>query len=268
MTETQSATDYCQQEVREHDLDRYYCCLFSPTDERRALFALLAFNQEVTKTRSVVSEPMLGEIRLQWWREALEEIEQGRPRAHPVVEALAGVDGVSGLFPYLNRIIDGWTDDLHPTQQTGISYLETLARSTGGALHQALLLAQAPQASDILLEAAEQAGTAWSLLASVRGLDAEIRNGSMPELEELGKEALQDRLKSVVTDVCAKSKALLSSSQTVAGRNRPVSLAVNGLTRLHLKAVQKADCIPAQYAIHRPSNLATLWSIIKYNVVG
>ncbi len=268
MTETQSATDYCLQQVREYDLDRYYCCLFAPIDARGALFALLAFNQEITKTRAVVSEPMLGEIRLQWWREALEEIAQGSARSHPVVEALAEINGVSVLLPYLNRVIDGWTDDLHPTQETGVAYLEALARSTGGALHQALLLAQKPDASPVYLEAAEHAGTAWSLLASIRGLDAEIRRGSMPELEGLGKEALQNRMKSIVEEVCMNAQAHLSSSQNGAGRNRPASLAVNRLTRLHLKALKKADYSPEQYDARRPGNLATLFGVIKYNIAG
>lgn len=268
MTKPQTADDYCIQEVREHDLDRYYCCLFAPSEPRSALFALLAFNQEVTKTRAVVSEPMLGEIRLQWWREALEEIEQGRPRANPVVQALAAINGISDLIPYLSRVIDGWTDDLHPTEETGIDYLETLARSTGGALHQSLLLAQVPHAPNALLDAADHAGTAWSLLASVRGLEAEIRNGSMPELEGLGKEALQNRMKSVVEEVCVNAQAHLSSSQKDAGRNKPVALAVNGLTRLHLKAVQKADYSPEQYDARRPGNLATLFGVIKYNITG
>ena len=53
-----------------HDPDRYLCDLFAKPKAREGLFALHAFNHEVAKIRELVSEPMLGHIRLQWWREA------------------------------------------------------------------------------------------------------------------------------------------------------------------------------------------------------
>ena len=62
---------YCAQEVRRHDRARYLSSLFAPDERREDLFALYAFNLEVAKTAEVVSEPMLGQIRLQWWREAI-----------------------------------------------------------------------------------------------------------------------------------------------------------------------------------------------------
>src|SRR4051794_28190129 len=76
--------------VRRHDRDRFLTALFAPAARREALFALYAFNFEVAKTREVVSEPMLGQIRLQWWREAVDEIfAGGRVRSHEVVQPLA-----------------------------------------------------------------------------------------------------------------------------------------------------------------------------------
>ena len=48
-----------------------------------------AANHEIAKTAEVVSEPAIGQIRLQWWREALEGVEAGRPRAHEVAIPLA-----------------------------------------------------------------------------------------------------------------------------------------------------------------------------------
>src|SRR5690348_12565266 len=76
--------------VRRQDRERYLTALFAPAGRREALLALYAFNHEVAKTREVVREPTLGQIRLQWWRDALEEIHDGRsPRRHEVVEPLA-----------------------------------------------------------------------------------------------------------------------------------------------------------------------------------
>ena len=72
--------------VRQHDRDRFLTTLFAPDDRREDLLALYAFNHEVAKTREVVSEPTLGRIRLQWWRDNLEAIYAGQPpRRHGVV---------------------------------------------------------------------------------------------------------------------------------------------------------------------------------------
>ena len=76
--------------VKETDYDRFLTTLFAGPDKREDLYALYAFNQEIAKTREVVSETTLGLIRLTWWREALDEIYEGKnPRKHEVVEPLA-----------------------------------------------------------------------------------------------------------------------------------------------------------------------------------
>ena len=63
--------------VRRHDRERYLTALFAPSDRREDLLALYAFNLEVARTRESVREAMLGQIRLQWWRDALDEIQAG-----------------------------------------------------------------------------------------------------------------------------------------------------------------------------------------------
>ena len=65
---------YCGQEARRLDWERFMCAVFAPVCHRDALFALLAFDLELAKTRTVVSEPLLGEIRLQWWQDAIDKI--------------------------------------------------------------------------------------------------------------------------------------------------------------------------------------------------
>lgn len=74
--------------VRQHDPDRYLTSLFLKPDKREAAWALYAFNAELANIRDQVSEPMLAMIRLQWWREALESLYEGKLRQHPVLEAL------------------------------------------------------------------------------------------------------------------------------------------------------------------------------------
>jgi len=76
--------------VRSADRDRFLGALFAPEPARTDLLALLAFNHELARTRSVTREPMLARIRLEWWREAVGEAAgAGKPRAQPVVESLS-----------------------------------------------------------------------------------------------------------------------------------------------------------------------------------
>jgi len=78
--------------VRDHDYDRYLLSLFAPIRARAGLWTLYAFNYEIAKTREVVSDTTLGLIRLQWWREAIAEIYEGKVvRRHEVVQPLAKV---------------------------------------------------------------------------------------------------------------------------------------------------------------------------------
>ena len=79
---------WCEALVRREDPDRWLASLFIPEAARRHVLALYAFNLEVARVREVVSEPMLGEIRLQWQRDALEKPDDGDVRANPVAAAL------------------------------------------------------------------------------------------------------------------------------------------------------------------------------------
>src|SRR5829696_7494880 len=71
--------------VRAHDRDRFQTALFAPAGRREALFALYAFNYEVARVRESVTQPMLGHIRLQWWREVVGAAYAGGPVREHVV---------------------------------------------------------------------------------------------------------------------------------------------------------------------------------------
>jgi phytoene synthase len=97
----------CAAEVREHDPDRYLATLFAPGAARAPLFALYAFDHEISRVRHVVREPMAGLVRFQWWRDALDRIASNQPPAHPVVVALhAYWPRFAELRPRLDAVID------------------------------------------------------------------------------------------------------------------------------------------------------------------
>src|SRR6195256_3652726 len=91
---------YVLDTVRRGDRDRFLGALFAPEPARADLLAILAFDHELARTRTVTREPMLARIRLEWWREAVAEAAGlGKPRAQPIVESLSETVRRRGLAP-------------------------------------------------------------------------------------------------------------------------------------------------------------------------
>jgi phytoene/squalene synthetase len=82
----------CAGMVERGDADRFRTVMGAPVTARPVLFALYAFNVEVARAPWVTQEPMIAEMRLQWWRDVLEEISEGKtPRRHEVVTPLSKI---------------------------------------------------------------------------------------------------------------------------------------------------------------------------------
>jgi phytoene synthase len=80
----------CADLVARGDPDRFRAAMATPPEARAVLFPLYAFNLEVSRAPWVTEEPMIAEMRLQFWRDVAEEIGQGAPpRAHEVCAPLA-----------------------------------------------------------------------------------------------------------------------------------------------------------------------------------
>jgi phytoene synthase len=173
----------CAALVRRYDHDRFLTALFAPAERREALFALYAFNLEVAKTRETVSESLLGQIRLQWWREAIEEIYAGRARRHEVVEPLARAVAAYDLprAPF-DRLIDAREFDLTDAPPSSLEALETYADATGGGVV-ALALHALGSAEPAALAAAREVGIAWALTGLARAVlfHARARRQYLPE---------------------------------------------------------------------------------------
>lgn len=81
--------EHCAGLVRARDPDRYLATLYAPRDKRPALFALHALDLELLDVALGTSEPMIGQIRLAWWRERLAELDGQAVPAQPVLKALS-----------------------------------------------------------------------------------------------------------------------------------------------------------------------------------
>ena len=96
-------------EVRGRDRDRYLSVLYAPAAVRPALFALHGLDLELAAVVTGTTEPMIGEIRLAWWREALIGLDAGVVPAQPLLALLAAAVvplGVSGAE--LAELEDRW----------------------------------------------------------------------------------------------------------------------------------------------------------------
>ena len=87
----QDASANCEALVRAADKDRFLCSLFAPAAHRGALHALYAFNLEIARVRESIHEPLAGEIRLQWWSDAIAGNAAGEVAANPVAAAVLAI---------------------------------------------------------------------------------------------------------------------------------------------------------------------------------
>ena len=134
--DSQASRDYCADLVKRRDEDRWLSAQYATPQLRRRLIALAAFQCELRHIPAAVSEPPLGEIRLQWWRDALEELRNGqRPRTHPVVEELLHARIFSAQkFEQLDGAIESTARTLYGSDFADIDDLTAWLGETDGAL--------------------------------------------------------------------------------------------------------------------------------------
>jgi NADH dehydrogenase [ubiquinone] 1 alpha subcomplex assembly factor 6 len=164
--------------VRCHDRDRYQTALFAPVGRRGALLALYAFNYEIARVREIVTQPMLGQIRLQWWREVLDAAYAGTLiRQHPVAVPLSAVIREFGLSrqPF-DRLVDTRERDLDDQPPATLAALEDYAEGTSAPLvHLALQILGAHEVA--VEETARRIGIAYALAGLLRAMPFHARAG-------------------------------------------------------------------------------------------
>jgi phytoene synthase len=171
------AAEDLEETVRRADPDRWLASRFIADSQARAdVVALYAFDHVLARTPGMVSEPLMGEIRLTWWSEALDEIHGGgRVRSHPVSLALAEAVRRRGLDRApLDALIAARMTDLDALPFADEAEALAYADQTAGALMQAAAQVLGAPAG---LEAARLAGRAYglSLMAHRRAIGGRTR---------------------------------------------------------------------------------------------
>ena len=163
-------------EVRQHDRDRYFADLFAPEAARRHLLALHAFNLEIARVRERVSEPLPGEIRLQWWRDLIEGAARGDAAGNPVAAALIETIGLNALpRGALVNLIEARLFDLYNDPMPSLTDLEGYAGETASALMQCGALVLAGGSDPGSADASGHAGVAQAISALLVALPYHAR---------------------------------------------------------------------------------------------
>ena len=163
---------YCAGEVRRGDGERYLTALFAPAERREDLFALYAFNLAIARTREVVSEPLIGAMRLQWWRDALAAIEAGCPPAHPVATALGEAMGRHDLAraPF-EALIEARSFDLGEEPPEDLDAVESYAEASAPPVTSRMSRARSASG------ASRHVAIAWALTGLLRAVPSHARAG-------------------------------------------------------------------------------------------
>jgi 15-cis-phytoene synthase len=131
----QDAFSYCAELVRTADRDRFLATLFAPARSRDALYALYAFNIEITRVAGLAREAIPGEIRLQWWRDVLQRERTGEAPASPVAAALLSkLDQHRLAVDNLLAFVEAHHFDLYNEPMRTAGELESYTTSTSSAL--------------------------------------------------------------------------------------------------------------------------------------
>lgn len=258
-----SPIDFCRETVRQWDYPRYVCALFAPASLRDGVFALLAFYCEIRRTRQVVSEPMMGMIRLQWWRDSLDALYAGLMPEHDIFRILAPIRDKLAQADF-HELLDAIERDL-TTQQPetlaemvesirsetlpltrlhlglyGMEITDTMAQAAlayGFVRHYNATAALARQGRVMLPEAvATRHGV--DLVAWLRGNEQAGLSGFFAEMMQTGRGLVPKisrqhiRLAPSVGLEAAVARVMLASLQRVGGN--PLALKPDGLLPLRL----------------------------------
>lgn len=212
----------CLDELRAHDHDRFLTLLFAPPLKRPALVALYAFNLEIARVAETVSEPMMGHIRLQWWRETLEGLPRGETRGHAAAVALHEADAFA--TGALAGLADARERDLSEDVFEDMGALEAYAEATSTSVMRLAAQAIDAEKAEAAAEAIRHAGIAYALTGLLRALPLHASQGRLmlpadillarnvdPHDVLAGK--MNEELRGAIMDVASRAREHLSSAR-------------------------------------------------------
>lgn len=267
--------------ARAFERDRYLAALLSPAAVREDLVALAAFAGDLARIPAFVSEPMLGEIRLQWWRDTVDAAlsEPAVAAGHPIADTLARAIRRHSLPPRLvHDLIDAQVNRLDDHPFDDLDALTANLSSWDGGLFQLAwrILGGAGDAPAWLAAAGEVYGLSRCLLEA----PAELAQGRIvlprsslaacglsPEVAAEPASAAQWRMLSVTlaAETRRRLDVLVSSYQEADAKARLAALPV-ALVRPYLTVSEQAEAGP--FLTRDVSPLSRVWRLWRSSRTG
>jgi phytoene synthase len=266
------ALEYCAQQVRRYDPDRYFASLMAPGASRNSIIALYAFNLEIAKIREVVSESMLGRIRLQWWRDTIEGIYNGKTRQHSVVVALeAAIESGKLTRRSFETLLEGREFDMEDRPPDDLEELITYAEATSGTLA-CLTLETIGDVDDAARQAVRHAGIAWALIGVIRAVPfhAMQRRSYIPGMASVpgpgGRRG--DALQAVVADIADEARKHLKLAGDMAPKvlRRCPPLTLLSLIARDVRTIERSGYDP--FALPQENPFARRVALLRAGLFG
>jgi phytoene synthase len=247
--------------ARELDYDRYLAALLAPNRARDGLMALAAFHGEIARIPLTVREPGVGDIRLQWWRDALATL-PGTATGNPVADAMLETMRAHALpADMLVGIIDAYEGELETGTLTNATAIDAYASATQGAVFRlaAQILGNVGSAASPLLRAA---GQVYGRVQLLRALPLLIGMGRNPFGEGDVDAIVPPLLRQARSELAQARQLATAAPATMLYAILPVALlepylaALEGLGS-HV-AVERADI----------SALTRAWRLLKASALG
>lgn len=271
---------YCNELLRRDDRDRWLASLFVPLALRPHIHALYAFSHEIARVREIVTEPLLGEIRFQWWRDALDQGGETGAGANPVAAAL--LDTVARFkLPAapLQALIDARHRDLYGEPVEGVGTLENYTDATCSTLFRLSTLILDKEEAVTGLGVSGAAGIAYGITGLLRALPwhsargqvfvpVEILRAHGAEPDDLTGGRASPRILAVLADLRALARAHLdvfdARMNSLSDKCRPAFLSVS-LCEAYLRLMEKPDYDPFKTVIELPQwrRQWILWSAAR-----
>jgi phytoene synthase len=271
--EGRQAAEFCADLVRSHDFARYASTLFLPADQRRALLAVYAFNVEVSRVRELVSQPLPGEMRLQWWTDMLVGDGHGGVEGNPVAAELKLAIRTMRLpAERLSRLIEEHQFDLYNDPMPTKAALEGYVDDTVSALFSlgaAIAGWQSPEIEHLARHAGLAQGIAQTLAALPMDasrrqlfLPLQVLEGHGTGMEEVFAGRQTPKLRAVLDQMIAEAREHLKTALALLGSAPPevrlVFLPLAPVAR-DLARMSRADTDP--FTPYVASRLRTLWTL-------
>jgi phytoene synthase len=264
---------FCADLVRSHDFPRYAATLFVPATERRALLALYAFNVEIVRVRDQVSQPLPGEIRLQWWTDMLSGHVHGSAEGNPVAaELLRAIRDFDLPVEPLSLLAEEHQFDLYNDPMPTLTALEGYLAATSSALFDLAARIMAPP-SEAVEHLARHAGLAQGIVQVIANLprDAAHRQLFLPQqvlashgcsMEDVfaGKET--PNLRAVLEQLSGEAQQHLTTASSLLAEV-PASVRPAFLPLSQMRADLKRLSLPGRnpFTPQPLSRLRTLWTL-------